>query len=64
MLDRYERALAGLGRKDQELLHLRIELDFDYGEIASMTEAAEPRRAAAPHGRATRTGPSGGSDGP
>jgi RNA polymerase sigma-70 factor (ECF subfamily) len=37
VLDRYERALAGLGQEDQELLHLRIELDFDYGEIAAMT---------------------------
>jgi RNA polymerase sigma factor (sigma-70 family) len=37
VLDRYERALAGLGQEDQELLHLRIELDFDYGEIATMT---------------------------
>jgi RNA polymerase sigma-70 factor (ECF subfamily) len=45
VLDRYERALAGLGREDQELLHLRIELDFDYGEIASMT--GRPSRDAA-----------------
>lgn len=37
VLDRYERALAGLDQEDQELLHLRIELDFDYGEIATMT---------------------------
>lgn len=37
VLDRYERALAGLDQEDQELLHLRIELDFDYAEIAVMT---------------------------
>lgn len=37
VLDRYERALAGLDQEDQELLHLRIELDFDYAEIAAMT---------------------------
>lgn len=45
VLERYERALAGLGQEDQELLHLRIELDFDYGEIAAMT--ARPSRDAA-----------------
>jgi len=45
VLDRYERALAGLGQEDQELLHLRIELDFDYGEIATMT--GRPSRDAA-----------------
>lgn len=37
VLDRYERALTGLGQEDRELLHLRLELDFDYGEIATMT---------------------------
>ena len=42
VLDRYERALAGLDQEDQELLHLRIELDFDYAEIAAMT--ARPSR--------------------
>lgn len=45
VLDRYERALAGLGPEDQELLHLRIETDFDYAEIAAMT--ARPSRDAA-----------------
>lgn len=37
VLERYEAALAGLSETDQELLHLRIELDFDYKEIAEMT---------------------------
>ena len=36
-LDRYEEALAGLNETDRELVHLRIELDFDYPEIATMT---------------------------
>lgn len=37
VLARYERGLAMLAGEDQELLHLRLELDFDYGEIAAMT---------------------------
>jgi RNA polymerase sigma-70 factor (ECF subfamily) len=37
VLDRYERALATLDEQDRQLLHLRIELDFDYQEIATMT---------------------------
>ncbi|MGH7726936.1 MAG: RNA polymerase sigma factor [Candidatus Eiseniibacteriota bacterium] len=37
VLDRYERALASLEPEERELLHLRIELAFDYQEIASMT---------------------------
>lgn len=36
-LARYERALAELAPEDRELLHLRIELDIDYAEIAAMT---------------------------
>jgi RNA polymerase sigma-70 factor, ECF subfamily len=38
VLDRYDRALATLGEEDRQLLHLRIELDFDYQEIAAMTQ--------------------------
>jgi len=45
VLERYEKALEGLGPEDQELLHLRLELDFDYGEIAGMT--GRPSRDAA-----------------
>ena len=40
VLDRYERALAGLSEDDRQILHLRIELDFDYHEIAAMTDRA------------------------
>jgi RNA polymerase sigma-70 factor (ECF subfamily) len=45
LLDRYERALSRLTEEDRQLLHLRIELDFDYQEIADMTE--RPSRDAA-----------------
>ena len=37
-LDQYERALEQLSPEAQQLLHLRIELDFDYDEIAAMTD--------------------------
>ena len=37
VLARYERAFATLSATDQELLHLRLELDFEPAEIASMT---------------------------
>jgi len=37
LLDRYEAALATLREGERELLHLRIELDFDYAEIMAMT---------------------------
>lgn len=42
VLERYERALAGLGEEERQLLHLRIELDFDYDEIAAMTDRPSP----------------------
>jgi RNA polymerase sigma-70 factor, ECF subfamily len=42
---RYERALATLAQGEQQLVHLRIELDFDYEEIAAMTD--RPTAAAA-----------------
>lgn len=45
VLDRYERAMASLDPEDRRLLHLKIELDFDYAEIADMTE--RPSRDAA-----------------
>ena len=38
VFERYERALALLTEEERQLLHLRIELDFDYAEIAGMTE--------------------------
>lgn len=37
LLESYEKALAGLSEDDRELLTLRIELDYDYAEIATMT---------------------------
>jgi RNA polymerase sigma-70 factor (ECF subfamily) len=40
VLARYERAFGSLSAADQELLHLRIELDFDVDEIATMTGKA------------------------
>ncbi len=38
VVDRYERAMQTLSAEDRELLHLHIELDYDHGEIAAMTE--------------------------
>ena len=37
LLAKYEAGLARLDEGDQRLLHLRIELGFDYDEIAAMT---------------------------
>lgn len=45
VLARYEGGLARLNDAERELLHLRIELDFDYEEIAGMT--GKPSRDAA-----------------
>lgn len=45
VLARYERALASLSTADQELLHLRLELHFEFDEIAAMT--GKPTRDAA-----------------
>jgi RNA polymerase sigma-70 factor (ECF subfamily) len=39
---RYERALATLSEEDRQLLHLRVELDYDYDEIAPMTGRPSP----------------------
>jgi RNA polymerase sigma-70 factor (ECF subfamily) len=38
VLDRYERALDTLRDEERQLLHLRIELDYSYEEIAVITE--------------------------
>lgn len=38
VLDRYERAMARLREDERRLLHLRIELDFSYPEIAAIME--------------------------
>lgn len=37
LAQRYERAFATLSPEDQHLLHLRVELDWDYEEIRAMT---------------------------
>ena len=37
VLARYEKALAQLPEDERQILHLRIELDFDYEEIAAVT---------------------------
>src|SRR5687768_13558475 len=36
VLERYERALETLSEDERQLVHLRIELDFDYDEIAAV----------------------------
>lgn len=38
VLERYEEALAQLGEEERKLLHLRIELDYGYEEIAAIME--------------------------
>ena len=45
VLARYERGIERLGEEDRQLLHMRIELDFDYDAIAEMT--GRPSRDAA-----------------
>jgi RNA polymerase sigma-70 factor (ECF subfamily) len=38
VLERYDRALEELTEEERQLLHLRIELDYSYEEIAIITE--------------------------
>ncbi len=45
LLERFERGMSALGPEDRRLLHLRIELDFDFDEIAAAT--GRPSRDAA-----------------
>ena len=40
VVDRYERALATLTEEERQLLHLKIELDYDHDEIARLTGRA------------------------
>jgi RNA polymerase sigma factor (sigma-70 family) len=42
---RYEQGMASLDPEDRRLVHLRVELEFDYDEIAAMTD--RPSRDAA-----------------
>ena len=37
LMEQYERALEQLSQEERHLVHLRIELDFSYAEIATMT---------------------------
>ena len=42
VLARYERALSSLSDTEQEVLHLRVELEFGYEEIAAFTGRPTP----------------------
>jgi len=42
LLERYEAALARLSEDERQLLHLRIELDFSFPEIAAITGRSSP----------------------
>jgi RNA polymerase sigma-70 factor (ECF subfamily) len=54
VLDRYERALVELSEVERRLLHLRVELDFGYEEIAAMMERNSPDAARIATRRALR----------
>ena len=54
VLERYERALATLGEEEGRLLHLRVELQFSYEEIAAITERPTPDAARMATQRALR----------
>jgi len=51
---RYERALATLKEEEQQMLHLRVELGYDYEEIATMTGRPSPDAARMAINRALR----------
>jgi RNA polymerase sigma-70 factor (ECF subfamily) len=55
VLDRYERAMARLTEEERRLVHLRVELDFSYDEIAAITERGSPDAARMATTRALRT---------
>ena len=54
LVDRYERALATLTEGEQQLLHLRIELHYEYDEIAAFTGRASTDAARMAVARALR----------
>jgi RNA polymerase sigma factor (sigma-70 family) len=54
VLDRYERALTLLREEEARLLHLRIELNFSYQEIAAILERPSPDAARMATQRALR----------
>jgi RNA polymerase sigma-70 factor (ECF subfamily) len=54
VLDRYERAMAQLSEEEQRLIHLRVELDYSYEEIAAIMERNSPDAARMATQRALR----------
>ncbi len=45
LLARYERGMEAVDDEDRRILHLRIDLDFDFDEIAAMTDRPSPNAA-------------------
>jgi RNA polymerase sigma factor (sigma-70 family) len=45
LLSRYERGMEAVDDEDRRILHLRIDLDFDFDEIAAMTGRPSPNAA-------------------
>jgi RNA polymerase sigma factor (sigma-70 family) len=45
LLARYERGMEAVDDEDRRLLHLRIDMDFDFDEIAAMTGRPSPNAA-------------------
>lgn len=54
MLERYERGMARLSDDERRLVHLRVELDLGYDEIAAITERNNPDAARMATQRALR----------
>ncbi|HET9253210.1 MAG TPA: sigma-70 family RNA polymerase sigma factor [Candidatus Eisenbacteria bacterium] len=54
LAQRYERALEQLPEEERHLIHLRIELDFDHGEIAAIVGRSSPDAARMAFQRALR----------
>ena len=56
VLDRYERALTLLREEEARLVHLRVELNFSYEEIAAVLARPSPEAARMATQRALRSG--------
>jgi RNA polymerase sigma-70 factor (ECF subfamily) len=54
LLARYERGMEAVDEEDRRLLHLRIDMDFDFDEIAAMTGRPSPNAARMAFQRALR----------
>jgi RNA polymerase sigma-70 factor (ECF subfamily) len=54
LLARYERGMEAVDDEDRRLLHLRIDMDFDFDEIAAMTGRPTPNAARVAFQRALR----------